>query len=99
MPFTERCGLSGSKFHGSLRVQSVHYTSNSGQFFQINVSISGHLQENLSLNYELNGSCAVQIGWVEVEICNLKDDLHTNFPIFFNGKSGSLSFTVVIPYP
>ena len=67
------------------------FSSDSGRFIQINVSILGCSLENSSLNYELNGSCPVKIGRVEAEIRNLKEDLHTKmFPILFNGKSGSL---------
>ena len=41
----------------------------------------------MSLNYELKGFCPVQIGCVEAEIRNLKEDLHTkNFLILFNRK-------------
>ena len=36
------------------------------------------------LNNELDGFCPVQIGCVEAEICNLKEDLHTKiFLILF----------------
>ena len=74
----------------SISKRDLHlYVAILDSFFQINVSISGCLPENSLLNYELKGSCLVQIGWVEVQICNLKEDLHTEyFPIPFNGKSG-----------
>ena len=59
--------------------------SDSGRFFQIVLSISECLPENSSLNNELDGFCPVQIGYVEVEIRNLKEDLHTKiFLILFN---------------
>ena len=72
--------------------------SDSGGFFFFRfLSTSGCLPENLSLNYELKGSCPVKIGCVEAEIRNLKEDLHTNiFLLLFNRKSGTVHhyFTV-----
>ena len=44
-------------------------------FFQIVLRISECLPENSSLNYEQDGFCPVQIGCVEAEIRNLKEDL------------------------
>ena len=67
--------------------RSVLYTSDSRRFFQIVLSISESLPENSSLNYELDGFCPVQIGCVEAEIRNLKEDLHTKiFLILYNRK-------------
>ena len=66
--------------------------SDSRRFFQIVLSISECLSENSSLNYELDGFCPVQIGCVEAEISNLKEDLHTkSFLILYNRKSGRVS--------
>ena len=48
-------------------------------FFQIVLSISECLPENLSLNYELDSFCPVQIGCIEAEIRNLKEDFHMKF--------------------
>ena len=75
-------------FLGAPSLRNQPLCSDSGRFFQINVGISGRSPEKSSLNYELNGSCPVQIDCVEAEIRNLKEDLHTKiFPILFNGKS------------
>ena len=60
-------------------------SSNSGR---IVLSISECLPENLLLNNELDGFCPVQIGCIEAEIHNFKEDLHTKiFLILFNRKS------------
>ena len=60
-------------------------------FFQIAPSISESLPENSSFNYELEGFCSVQIGCVEAEIRNLKENLHTKiFLILFNRKSSTI---------
>ena len=75
--------------------QATATCSDSGRFFQIVLSISECLPENSSLNYELDGFCPVQIGCVEAEIRNLKEDLHTKiFLILYNRKSGTLQFTI-----
>ena len=53
--------------------------------------LSECLPENSSLNYELDGFCPVQIGCIEAEIRNLKDDLHKKiFLILFNRKNGTV---------
>ena len=60
-------------------------------FFQIVLSISECLPKNLSLNYELDGFCPVQIGCVEAEIRNLKEDLYTKiFLILYNREGGTV---------
>ena len=57
----------------ALQCNAPATSSNSTLFFWVYYC----LPENLSLNYELKGSCPVQIGRVEAEIGNLKEDSHT----------------------